>query len=516
MSHQVSPVINTPFKGKMTKKDAETIAQGKQIIGAKAEPDKKRLRSSSGKVYQSETNLRIDSMATIEEIVSKGGIDHAELNSNENGAPENEEIQEEIASNDCCSGSSQVISLIKNLQKTVDSMNSKISAVVNSQQTTETRVTQIEGKQVEDKKEIEALKTIVGEYQVKVDILSDLVVKQHQEIAALKSQVLDCQIRGMKNNITISGIPEKENENCIRAVNEFIVNNLRIKDKLIPIEQAYRIGAGTPKAMMVTLRHTSDKALIFNHISNLKGQKIQGVQAFVSSQLPEAANEKRRSISTTISQNKKKPIKQRLPYSVKHGHLQFKEKPVEQKVKVPLPGEMLRLTEAQINELNDLKVAQGVHEEESDNMFLGFAVTVTNHTEINEAYKKLKLMHGQATHIACAYRLRSVKPPYHQGGVDDDEHGASRNMLQLLQDGQLQNIAVFMVRYYAGVKLGPRRFELIKKVVSSAIIGWQVSQQEKENDPSGSWGEDAEDNDELQWQNVDQDDASEQAFRKEL
>lgn len=514
MSEAIKETNTINMANKLTKQDAATIAQGKQLIN---KADKGRLRSSSGKIYQSEISLQTENMATIEEIVSKGGIDHAKsIDHVEEALDENSEENGQVISK-CCEGNTQVIHLIQNLQKSVDAMNEKIGTVADLQTSTENRISNIENKQQDTNMELAALKDVVDQYQVKVDILSDLVVKQHQEIEELKGQMTDCQIRGMQNNIVISGIPEKANENCIRGVNEFLVDKLLIKDKLIPIEKAYRIGSGSPKQMLVSLRHAADKGCIFQHVGNLKGQKVNGVHCFVSNHLPEAANEKRRVVGAVMSKNKKKGAKHRLPYSVKKGNLMFNERPVEQKVRVPLPGEMLRLTEPEIDDLNNLKISNGLHEERHDNTFHGFAISATTHSEVNQAYRKLKLMHGQASHIACAYSLRSVKPPYNAGGVDDGEHGASRVMLQLLQEGNLNNIAVFMVRYYSGIKLGPLRFDLMKQVTSTAITAWQVSLQDKDTDPNNSWNqmqESEEQDEEAEWQNTEQDDISEQTFRK--
>lgn len=461
-----------PIKSKLTKQDAQTIAQGQQISAA---IDKKRLRSSSGKIYHAEINLpeghtATNSMATIEEIVSSGGFEHAEEN--------HDKHEENVNTN------MQLVQMIQNLQTSVESMNGTLTSVADGQQKVEKRMDSLVKSQTENNTNVNSLDEKVNQLQVKVDILADIVVRQQHEINSLKSQVLDTQIRSMKNNITITGIPERENENCIQAVNDFFVNKLGIQDKLIPIEQAYRMGYGNKRAMLVSLRHTNDKTAIFQKVGNLKGQKQDGIQCFVSSQLPEEANEKRRNISAAMFENKKKPASQRMPLSVKQGTLMFNNKPIEQKVQPPTPGQLLRLSDSDLEQLEGIKMAKGLHEEQDENMFVAYATSVTNHSEINQAYKKMRLMHGEATHVACAYKLRSVKAPYNQGGADDGEHGATRNMLQVLQDGDLNNIAVFMVRYFSGVKLGPRRFKLIKTVMSAAITAWQVSQQD-----NTGWGD---------------------------
>lgn len=391
-------------------------------------------------------------------------------------------------------------------------MDSKLTKVTESHESLDGRIEAVEKKQATADKDVQSLQEEVSNYQVKVDILSDLVVRQNQEIAALKEQMTDTQIRGMRNNITISGIPETQGENCIQAVNDFIVNQLRITDKLISIEHAYRLGSGKARPMLVMLRHFSDKARIFENVGNLKGVKQNGMQCFVSAQLPEVANEKRRFINSKMSANKNKHGKNKLPLTVKQGQLLFKNQPLKTKVHPPSPRDMVRLRGDELDQINAIPLHKGVHEESQDNFFVGYATSVTNHSKINDAYKKMKLLHGEATHIACAFKLRSVAAPYDEGGCDDDEHGASRILLQLIQEGRHTNVAVFMVRYYSGIKLGPLRFDLMKKVVASAIVGWQVSfQGNPEDDP---WSQQVQQNEEeIQGQREDQTDNSSQAFR---
>lgn len=248
---------------------------------------------------------------------------------------------------------------------------------------------------------------------------------------------------------------------------------------------------GVNRPMLVMLRHASDKGLIFDHVKNLKGKKINGVQCFVSSQLPEAANENKRYINNTLFHNKKQPASKKLPLTVKFGQLHYKGKPMEKKVRPPSPFDMLSLLDPEIDALNDLKFSKGVPEEEHESMFHSYAISVTNHTEVNRAYKSLRLRHGQATHVSCAYKLRSVAPPYNEGGCDDDEHGAVRNMLPLLQDNNMENVAVFVIRYFGGIKLGPKRFDIIRKVAASALTGWQVDTRSAPAGPNNGWGEDA-------------------------
>lgn len=302
-------------------------------------------------------------------------------------------------------------------------------------------------------------------------------------ITELKSQMLDVQIRGMKNNITVSGIPETPNENAVTKFNEFVVNQLLIKDKLIPVESAVRLGFGRSRPLLVTLRHSADKSLIFDHVSNLKGKKVNGIQCFVSSHLPEAANEKRRQINTAMSENKQRPVHSKLPLTVKYGKLHCGGQPVLAKVHPPTSSELTRLIDPEIDQLNNLKIIRGSTEDKEESTFIGYATSTTSLDDVRAAYKRLRLMHGQATHIACAYSLQAGPVLHREGGCDDEEYGAARVLRGILADKQVNNVTVFLVRYYGGNKLGAARFDLMKQVVQDAITAWTVSLQ-AEQDPA--------------------------------
>lgn len=461
-------------KSKLTKSDAETIAVGQQISGELGN----RLCSESGKSYTVGINIQPGEMGTIQEVIEAGGIDHAEgmhTQTNEKGK--------------CCNQGEQIIALINNLQRSMDDMNQKISSSTQFQKSAENRLQKIEQKQDKDSKQIHHVEELAQQSQLKIDILTDIVIRQHCEIENLKGNVVDIQTRSMMKNITISGIPESEKENCVRKVNQFIAEKLLITDKMIPIENAYRFGVGANRPMLVMLRHAADKSTIFEHVKNLKGQKVNGVQCFVSSQLPEVANENKRFVNNAMFLNKKQPASCKLPLTVKYGQLHYKGKPLEKKVRPPTPFDMLSMMDPEIDALNDLQFSKGVHEEEQESMFHGYTISVTNHTEINQAYKSLRLKHGQATYISCAYKLRSVPPLYNEGGCDDNEHGASRSMLPLLQEANMENVAVFVVRHFGGIKLGPKRFDIIRKVAASALTGWQVDTRSVPDQQNNGWGD---------------------------
>ena len=83
------------------------------------------------------------------------------------------------------------------------------------------------------------------------------------------------------------------------------------------------------------------------------------------------------------------------------------------------------------------------------------------------------------THISCAYRLEGATGPYLQEGYDDKEHGAGRAILSTLKKASVQAIAVYVVRYYGGIQLGPRRYAILRELTDAAISTYQRRAREK-------------------------------------
>ena len=85
----------------------------------------------------------------------------------------------------------------------------------------------------------------------------------------------------------------------------------------------------------------------------------------------------------------------------------------------------------------------------------------------------MRIKYADATHISCAYRLDSPQGSHAQGYFDDNEHGAGRSILQAIKDRSITRVAVYIVRYYGGVKLGKRRFQIVTTMATAALTAYQ-------------------------------------------
>ncbi len=83
--------------------------------------------------------------------------------------------------------------------------------------------------------------------------------------------------------------------------------------------------------------------------------------------------------------------------------------------------------------------------------FIAYYYEVENKDEVLKLWNNLKKEHKKARHIPYAYKLTNTA-----GKSDDKEpSGTSANpIFQTLERNNLENKAIFVVRYFGGTKLG--------------------------------------------------------------
>lgn len=90
---------------------------------------------------------------------------------------------------------------------------------------------------------------------------------------------------------------------------------------------------------------------------------------------------------------------------------------------------------------------------EKKSRFLGYLIECEREEEVKAFLLELKKEHKKARHICYACRM---KTPFCERAVDDGEPSgtAGRPILSVMQKRDLQNKAIFVVRYFGGIKLG--------------------------------------------------------------
>ena len=93
----------------------------------------------------------------------------------------------------------------------------------------------------------------------------------------------------------------------------------------------------------------------------------------------------------------------------------------------------------------------------------------------------MRFRYGDATHVSCAYRLEEAFGPYNQEGLDDQEHGAGRTILNILKKKNVKNVCIFIARWCGEVKLGKRRFEILEQMAENAITAMQYKMKDRKS-----------------------------------
>ena len=83
--------------------------------------------------------------------------------------------------------------------------------------------------------------------------------------------------------------------------------------------------------------------------------------------------------------------------------------------------------------------------------FISFAIYISNVQMVNDVLDKLKKEYKDATHICYAYKIGNVK----RFNDDNEPKGtAGMPILNVIENKELDNILVVVVRYFGGIKLG--------------------------------------------------------------
>ena len=91
---------------------------------------------------------------------------------------------------------------------------------------------------------------------------------------------------------------------------------------------------------------------------------------------------------------------------------------------------------------------------EKGSKFLGYAFPVENKNQIKEILQKIKKEHHGARHWCYAYRINPKQPEERANDDGEPAYSAGKPILQQIQQADLMDVLVVVVRYFGGVKLG--------------------------------------------------------------
>ena len=317
-------------------------------------------------------------------------------------------------------------------------------------------------------------------------IMKGVMLKQEKHIAQLQQKVEELTARQMSVNVTISGIlePEKDDtndtqqpeEDCCAVVLNFCKTQLQIDVEEKDILVAHRIGpspslASTvshPRLMVVRCSPAAKQKMLDNSKKLAKKTNANGGSFYINQQIPESVMAEKKNIAHEIKRirdgNKDLPLQQRTRYRVKNRVLYIEGKPVQKAIAPPSIRDMIPDTIAEQEKMEKIKLWYAESKQEKGNIFTAIAAKVSGTGEINRVYRRLRQLYPAASHISLGYECQKAF-----GNQDDGEYSAGLCIQKALEDNNVTNKAVFVVRLASGNKLGPRRFQIIRDAVHEVL-----------------------------------------------
>ena len=334
------------------------------------------------------------------------------------------------------------------------------------------RMRELESENTEVLRRLEILEQSNEDLRDQVDLLRGTVQVLDKQQETMNKKVIDLTSRSMKNNILISSITGDEaKENCKEKVIDFIKTKLKmeIEDKEVIV--AHRLGkkeVGKLRAIVVQCTHDLRQS-VFQHTKNLKDVKNEYDQKYyVEPQLPEPIAterlENRQKYRDILRANEKLPEDKKVQAEMKNGKLYIGGEMQKKHIFPPSVRELFQIDNVTQCTIDALKNTQSTTSYEKSSEFIAYAFKVGNAVETRLAYKKFKQLSPEAYHIMMAHKVKQ-----YSGHQDDGEHRAGKWLLNILEDRQSKDTAIFVARVYGGIPLGQKRFAFIEKAANEAL-----------------------------------------------
>ena len=242
----------------------------------------------------------------------------------------------------------------------------------------------------------------------------------------------------------------------------FFDKSLRIP---VVIDDLFYLG----QTIVVEFQCAADRRQILKNKNQLNNQREYN-RVFINEYTPIYTAEKRRRERHIIQQLEEVARSENTEIKVEYtaAGLTIQGQPYKKKILPPTPRELVNLDLDELEVILTAKMNKGKVIMKERSRFQAYTADVTTHQQIRQYYMKLKLTMPEARHIVCAYiipgQLHICKD-----FQDDGEPGSGRVLLQLMEQLDLKNKVIFVVRKYGGIKIGAARFLCYKQAASSAL-----------------------------------------------
>ena len=383
-----------------------------------------------------------------------------------------------------------LLQIQQNHQKILDALTSHKEEIKKSLEETTAKITTLENQNTEVREKVDVLEfndkdkderitkleETVALLTQKMTSMSDTIIRQDAIIQEIGNKQTTFEEKQLSSNIVIYNVDEVENETVMLTTVNFFRDILNAKIAIY-ITKAYRLGkkkAGTTRPILVVLHNSDEKKKIFDNIKNLKGKKNNAGEKYrIKTQKPAKLQEADTRKKDIVYRDKKRTTAHNLEMSLKKGILTYKEdnttKEYHQLIHPPSAKTILEMDREDRERTMKTPIKQGntIHKENC--RFIGYTMCTDRIGNIRDGYNKLRIIHGSARHIVCAFRIPHPVEAQYQDYTDDDEYYAGKKLLEMLRDAEIFFRVVYVVRYYGGKNLGGDRFKGYLEAAQSAI-----------------------------------------------
>ena len=302
--------------------------------------------------------------------------------------------------------------------------------------------------------EIKTLKAQLKEQKSKTQLISGVLQMNQGVTRDVMKKISELEMESYRKSVILTGLRfSTSKDERIRQIEQFFLDALGVRVK---VDDTYFIGSKQSglKPVVITLQTLRDKNVLFKRkeeLNKLEGEN--GSAIYLNSYLPPDINEKKRRERDILKDLKKTKTKyEKLPTGIKIGATHYKKK-----ISAPDPTEVLDMEMEELERILSLDVVKGDTLKVKDSLFVPYSADVQNFKNIRESYMKIRLMHARARHIVCAYYLPGAEIYHNQDYVDDEESGAGRAVLKLMQENNISNKAFYIVRICGKERLNENR-----------------------------------------------------------
>ena len=287
----------------------------------------------------------------------------------------------------------------------------------------------------------------------RTNLVGNLLIRAEERSEEIAEEVKVTRRKKARPNLIVRGIIESKDEKkdvTVQKTQSFFKEQLEITEE-IPIKHAFRVGRKDQgdRPVLVRLSQIEDKGTIYKSVSNLKGKTNAKRRLFnIDDDLDQQQAEEKRYYRVLKKENLMLDEENRLEIRMAKGHITANNQKVQQSLFPPTSARILTMDEHEMEDVRATKLVKGEEFSESGSDYISYVQKVRSVREVQKGLYKLRIKYADATHISCAYRLESPIGPFNQSYYDDGEYGAGRSILQAIKDRNLNQVAVYIVRYY--------------------------------------------------------------------